>query len=170
MSELSHVDETGKAKMVDISEKGNTKREAIASGCITMKATTLEMIKTGKIAKGAVLETARVAAIMAVKRTHQVIPMCHQLLLTGIDVKFEFTSSTVISITVTVKTTGKTGVEMEALNGVSTAALTLYDMCKAIDKKMVITDIKLLKKTGGKSGIFIREGSDNDKNCCSNNK
>jgi len=162
VAEFSHIDSKGKAKLVDITEKGDTKRKAVATGSISMQATTLQRIKEGKIKKGAVLETARVAAIMAVKRTHEIIPMCHQLLLTGIDVDFVFTDRTRITITVTAKTTGKTGVEMEALNGVSAAALTLYDMCKAVDKKMVIGDIKLLEKTGGKSGNFIREGNNND--------
>ncbi len=162
MAKFSHIDNEGKAKMVDISEKGDTKREAVATGFIKMQPETLQQIKEGKIKKGAVLETARVAAIMAVKKTYELIPMCHQLLLTGIDVDFEFTDSKTITITVTARTTGKTGVEMEALNGVSTAALTLYDMCKAIDKRMVIGDIKLMKKTGGKSGKFVRECNNND--------
>lgn len=162
MGEFSHIDSSGKAKMVDISEKGLTKRRAVASGCIRMKAETLDKIKKGKMKKGAVLETARVAAIMAVKKTYELIPMCHQLLLTGIDVDFKFSSDKTVEITVLVKTTGKTGVEMEALTGVSTAALTIYDMCKAVDKQMVIGDIKLLEKSGGRSGNFIRECNNDD--------
>ncbi len=157
MGEFSHIDESGKARMVDISDKENTERRAIATGCITMQPETLKKIKNGEIEKGAVLETARVAAVMAVKRTHELIPMCHQLLLTGIDIDFDFINDMTIEITVTVKTTGKTGVEMEALTGVSTAALTIYDMCKAVEKRMVIGDIKLMEKTGGKSGKFSRE-------------
>ncbi len=162
MGEFTHIDNSGKAKMVDISEKGATMRKAVATGYISMQPATLEKIQNREIEKGAVLETARVAAIMAAKKTHELIPMCHQLLLTGIDVDFQFINETTIMITVIVKTTGKTGVEMEALTGVSTAALTLYDMCKAVDKTMVIGDIKLIEKTGGKSGKFIRESNKND--------
>ncbi|HLV09036.1 MAG TPA: cyclic pyranopterin monophosphate synthase MoaC [Halanaerobiales bacterium] len=157
MGEFSHIDNNGKAKMVDISEKGTTRRRAVAVASVSMEPKTLKMIKNREMEKGAVLETARIAAIMAVKRTHELIPMCHQILLTGIDVNFKFIDNTKLEITVIAKTTGKTGVEMEALNGVSIAALTVYDMCKAVDKKMVIGDIKLMEKTGGKSGKFIRE-------------
>jgi len=157
VGEFSHIDNNGKAKMVDISEKGASRRRAVAVASVSMEPTTLEKIKKGEMKKGAVLETARVAAIMAIKRTCELIPMCHQLLLTGIDVRFEFYDEKTIKIKAIVKNTGKTGVEMEALTGVSIAALTVYDMCKAVDKKMVIGDIKLMEKTGGKSGNFIRE-------------
>lgn len=153
---FSHIDSSGRAKMVDVTEKDDTKREALAWGTVTMKPETLQLIREGKIEKGAVLETARVAGIMAVKRTWELIPMCHQLLITGIDIEFEFVDDRTIGIRATVRTTGKTGVEMEALTGVSVAALTIYDMCKAVDKGMVISDIKLLRKTGGKSGTYVR--------------
>ncbi len=156
MSRLSHVDSKGKAKMVDVSDKDDTRREALAYGSVTMKPKTLNMIKEGKIEKGAVLETARVAGIMGVKRTPELIPMCHQLLITGIDIDFEFIDERTIGIKVSARTTGKTGVEMEVLTGASIAALTIYDMCKAVDKDMIIGDIKLMKKSGGKSGIYTR--------------
>lgn len=156
MSEFSHIDEKGKAKMVDVTEKRDTVREARARGQITMKKKTLQKIKYGNIEKGAVLETARVAGIMAVKNTSDHIPMCHQLLISGIDVEFSYPDTKTLSIEVAARTTGKTGVEMEAMTGVSITALTVYDMCKAVDKKMKIGEIKLIKKTGGKSGTFIR--------------
>lgn len=156
MSEFSHIDEKGKAKMVDVTEKRDTVREARARGQITMKKETLQKIKYGNIEKGAVLETARVAGIMAVKNTSDHIPMCHQLLISGVDVEFSYPDTKTLSIEVAARTTGKTGVEMEAMTGVSITALTVYDMCKAVDKKMKIGEIKLIKKTGGKSGTFIR--------------
>jgi cyclic pyranopterin monophosphate synthase len=156
MSELSHVDQEGKARMVDVTLKDITVREAVASGRVRMDTATLKLIREGNIEKGAVLETARVAGIMGVKNTAYLIPMCHQLLISGIDIDFQYLDDETIEIKATTRTTGKTGVEMEALTGVSIAALTIYDMCKAIDKKMVIEDIKLLKKSGGKSGTFIR--------------
>lgn len=156
MEQFSHIDSAGRAKMVDVTEKDDTKREALAWGTVTMEPKTLQLIRDGKIEKGAVLETARVAGIMAVKRTWELIPMCHQLLITGIDIEFEFVDDRTIGIKATARTAGKTGVEMEALTGVSVAALTIYDMCKAVDKGMVIGDIKLLRKTGGKSGTYVR--------------
>lgn len=156
MEQFSHIDSAGRAKMVDVTEKDDTKREALAWGTVTMEPKTLQLIRDGRIEKGAVLETARVAGIMAVKRTWELIPMCHQLLITGIDIEFEFVDDRTIGIKATARTTGKTGVEMEALTGVSVAALTIYDMCKAVDKGMVIGDIKLLRKTGGKSGTYVR--------------
>ena len=150
---LSHFDNNGKAIMVDISEKNNTERIAIASGIIKMNSNTLETIKKGDIKKGDVLGVARVAAIMASKNTYNMIPMCHNILLSNAKIDFEIDDeNSSIKITSTVKTTGKTGVEMEALMMVSIAGLTIYDMCKAIDKKMVIGEIKLLEKYGGKSG------------------
>jgi len=157
MKEFTHIDEKGKTKMVDVTDKDETKREAIAYGQIKLKESTLERIKNGQIEKGAVLETARVAGIMSVKKTAELIPMCHPLLITGVDIKFEFENATTLGIYATVRTTGKTGVEMEAFTGVSIAALTVYDMCKAVDKDMVIKNIKLMKKTGGKSGTYVRE-------------
>lgn len=152
--ELSHLNEQGRARMVDVTEKENTKRIAVASGKICMKKETLEKILKQDIKKGDVLSVAQVAAIMAAKRTHEIIPMCHPLMLTGADVTFT-PVDTGIEIRMTVKTTGKTGVEMEALNGVSAAALTIYDMCKAIDRKMWIEKICLLEKDGGRSGHFV---------------
>ncbi|MDI3548378.1 MAG: cyclic pyranopterin monophosphate synthase [Halanaerobiales bacterium] len=157
MSELSHVDSKGKARMVDVTEKNITIREAVAYGCIRMNPGTLKLIREGKIEKGAVLETARVAGIMGVKNTPNLIPMCHQLMISAINIDFQFEDDETIGIKVTARTTGKTGVEMEALTGVSITALTIYDMCKAVDKEMVIGEIKLLRKTGGKSGTYIRE-------------
>ncbi len=157
MSELTHLDKTGDVRMVDVTTKDETKREAMAYGSITMKSETLQLILRKEVTKGAVLETARVAGIMGVKRTAELIPMCHPLLITGIAIDFQIEDDKTIGIRVTVKTTGKTGVEMEALTGVSVTALTIYDMCKAADKGMVIGEIKLLYKTGGKSGAYIRE-------------
>ncbi len=162
MGKLSHVDHEGKARMVDVTNKKDTDRKALAYGQVSMKPETLDLIKEGKIEKGAVLETARVAGIMGVKKTPEIIPMCHQLLITGIDIEFEFKDEQTIGIKATTVTTGKTGVEMEALTGVAVSALTIYDMCKAVDKEMVIGEIKLLQKTGGKSGTFIRGAGEID--------
>lgn len=156
---LTHVDEKGRPKMVDVGEKGDTKRIAVARALIKMQPHTLTMIQEGKMKKGDVLSVAQVAGIMAAKRTSENIPMCHSIFITGVDMDFQIEEEeSVIHIEATVKTVGKTGVEMEALNSVSTAALTIYDMCKAVDKDMVISDIRLIKKTGGKSGTYIREG------------
>ncbi len=161
MSEFSHIDREGKAKMVDVTEKEKTNRQALAKGKIKMKEKTLSMIKKENIQKGPVLETARIAAIMAVKNTASTIPMCHPIAISGIGVNFAYKDNNSIEISVTVKTYDKTGVEMEALNGVSTAALTIYDMCKAVDKDMVIGDIRLIKKTGGKGGYYQRKEGEN---------
>lgn len=145
--------------MVDVGEKDDTTRIAVARALIKMKPHTLAMIKEGKMKKGDVLAVAQVAGIMAAKKTSENIPMCHSIFITGVDMDFQIEEEkSVIHIEATVKTVGKTGVEMEALNSVSIAALTIYDMCKAVDKDMVISDIRLIKKTGGKSGIYIREG------------
>jgi len=154
---FSHIDDKGKVKMVDVSQKDVTERKAIAVGKVIMKTSTLEMIKNGEIKKGAVLETARISGIMGVKKTPDIIPMCHPLLISGIDIEFEFGDKDTIIIKAVVKNSGKTGVEMEALTGVSIAALTIYDMCKAVDKEMIINDIKLSYKSGGESGVFKRE-------------
>lgn len=155
---LTHFDEDGKAIMVDITEKKETKRVAVTSGKITMNLETYNRVKEGTIEKGDVLGVARVAGIMAAKKTSDLIPMCHPLFLTGVEVEFNFLDGELaIEARVTVKTFGKTGVEMEALTAVSTTLLTIYDMCKAMDKSMIISDIKLCKKTGGKSGEFINE-------------
>jgi cyclic pyranopterin phosphate synthase len=155
---LTHFDEEGRSRMVDVTEKGETVREAVAEGFIKMEPETLRLLIEGKMAKGRnVFEVARVAAVMAVKQTHNLIPMCHPLLITGVDVYFEpDTANSKVDIQVKVKMAGRTGVEMEALTGLSVAALTIYDMCKAVDKGMVIGDIRLMKKTGGKSGTYVR--------------
>lgn len=155
---FTHFDEKGGSRMVDVGDKSPTKREATAGGRIYMKKETLDAILEMRIKKGNVFEVARVAAIMAVKRTSDLIPMCHPLSITAAEVDFKpDTDNAAVDIFVTARLTGKTGVEMEALTGVSVAALTIYDMCKAADKEMVISDIRLLKKSGGKSGDFIRE-------------
>lgn len=153
--EFTHFNEHGKAKMVDVSEKDETKRTATAKGSISMKSGTIEIIKQGKIKKGDVLSVAQVGGITGAKKTWDLIPMCHNIFLTGADIKFNILE-TEIEIEATVSTVGKTGVEMEALTAVSMAALTIYDMCKAIDKDMVINNIRLIKKVGGKSGEYIR--------------
>lgn len=153
--EFTHFNEHGKAKMVDVSEKSETKRTATAKGSISMKLGTIEIIKQGKIKKGDVLSVAQVGGITGAKKTWDLIPMCHNIFLTGADIKFNILE-TEIEIEATVSTVGKTGVEMEALTAVSMAALTIYDMCKAIDKDMVINNIRLVKKVGGKSGEYIR--------------
>lgn len=153
---LTHFNKDGKAYMVDVSEKNETKRIAISSGKIFTNDETFKKIKEGDIKKGDVLGVARVAAIMAAKKTSELIPMCHPLFLTGVDIEFKLDElNQSVECIATVKTTGKTGVEMEALTAVNVALLTIYDMCKAMDKKMVIGEIKLLEKQGGKSGHFI---------------
>jgi cyclic pyranopterin phosphate synthase len=150
---LSHIDESGRARMVDVTAKDETQRVAVAKGRVVMKPATLRLLESGEIAKGNVLTTAQVAGIMAAKKTHELIPMCHPLLLTGIAVDLEpMAGASAVEITATVRTTGKTGVEMEALTAVSVAALTVYDMCKAVDRGMRIQDVRLVSKTGGKSG------------------
>ena len=155
---LTHLDETGRARMVDVGEKPDTQRVAVARGRIVMQPATLEAIRAGNIKKGDVVAVAQVAGIFGAKSTHQLIPMCHPLLLTHVDLSFEFqTEQNAIDITATVKTTGKTGVEMEALTAVSIAALTIYDMAKSMDRGMRIQDIRLVQKTGGKSGEIILE-------------
>ena len=157
-NELSHFDKDGKAVMVDISGKNETERTAVATGEIRMNPDTLRTIKEGNIKKGDVLGVARVAAIMASKNTYNAIPMCHNILLSSAKIEFETDDkNSLIKIKSTVKTTGKTGVEMEALMMVSVAGLTIYDMCTAIDKGMIIGEIKLEEKLGGKSGVWKRE-------------
>ena len=157
MTEFTHINEEGRARMVDVSEKMDTNREAIACGSIFMKSSTLARIKEGNIKKGDVLSVAQVAGIMGAKKTSDLIPMCHNIFITGSDIHFELREETgEVYIEAKVKSTGKTGVEMEALMAVSTAALTIYDMCKAVDKEMHIGQIYLLEKTGGKSGHYKR--------------
>jgi len=154
---LTHFDDEGKARMVDVSEKGATARVAVASGSISMKVDTLRLIKQGKIEKGDVLGVARVAGIMAAKKTSELIPMCHPLSITSVAIDFAIDDKkNRVVIKSTVKVTGQTGVEMEALTATSVAALTIYDMCKAVDKQMIIGEIMLLEKSGGKSGTFRR--------------
>lgn len=155
--DLTHFNEQGRAKMVDVSEKDVTSRTAVARTMVTMAPETLARIKEGRIGKGDVLAVASVAGVMAAKKTSDIIPMCHPLPLTGIDIHFSDNGNDELYIEGTVKTTGKTGVEMEALTAVSAAALTVYDMCKALQKDMVIGPTRLESKTGGKSGDYSRE-------------
>ncbi len=157
MSDLTHFDKAGRGRMVDVSDKKITTRIAMASGEIHMLENTLQHIQQGKLKKGDVLAIADVAAIMGAKKTPDLIPMCHPLMLSGIDVSFsELTEACGLKVEVSVKCKGKTGVEMEALTAVSTALLTIYDMCKAVDKGMRLNNIQLEEKTGGKSGDFKR--------------
>lgn len=154
-NKLTHFDNKGNAVMVDVSNKNETERIAIATGTVKASSETIELIKSGQIGKGDVLGVARVAGIMAMKNTSNLIPMCHPVMITGSSIDFEIDSEkNEIRITATSEVVHKTGVEMEALTGVSIAALTIYDMCKAVDKRMVIGDIHLVKKLGGKSGEF----------------
>ena len=153
---LTHLNEKGQAHMVDIQEKHDTKRKAIASGLITMKSETLALILDAAIPKGDVLATARIAGIMAAKKTSDLIPMCHPLALSNVSVDIVAEGKTTLKIIATAKLTGKTGVEMEALSAVSIAALTIYDMCKAVDRSMQISEIQLDHKSGGKSGTYNR--------------
>jgi len=155
---LTHVDPAGRPRMVDVSAKATTAREAVAAGSVYMTAATLALVTYGKAAKGDVLTTAQLAGIMAAKRTHELIPLCHPLPLTGIEVALAADRKrSAIDITATVRTTAQTGVEMEALTAVSVAALTVYDMLKAAQKDIRIGDIRLLRKRGGKSGDFATE-------------
>ena len=178
MSELTHFDEAGRARMVDVGAKSETTREAVATGRVRMRAETLRRIRAGAMAKGDVLAVAQVAGVMAAKQTPQIIPMCHTLLLTGVDLAFELRDApdaagepsgaeqtgvaeagerrASIALRATVRTVGRTGAEMEALTAVSAAALTIYDMCKAVDRAMVLGDIQLQRKSGGKSGLYER--------------
>lgn len=160
MSKLSHIDRYGKAKMVDVTAKEITKREAVAKGSVFMQPGTLKAISANEIKKGDVLAVAKIAGIMAAKKAGEIIPLCHPLNITSVDIFFEpQPKRECIDITAIVKVAGQTGVEMEALTAVSAAALTIYDMCKAIDKGMLISDIRLVKKTGGKSGTYVRTGN-----------
>ena len=160
---LTHLDDQGRARMVDVGHKADTQREAVARGKILLKPETLALIQNQAIAKGDVLAVAQVAGVMAAKRTHELVPMCHPLLLTHVSLNFEPHQTeqpdalAQIEITATVRTTGKTGVEMEALTAVSVAGLTIYDMCKAVDRGMRIDGIRLARKSGGKSGDIILE-------------
>ena len=155
MTKLTHLDESGAAHMVDVSAKADTVREAVAEGRIQMSAEALQAIAEGSAKKGDVLATARIAGIMAAKKTSELIPLCHPLILSKIAVDFTFESDG-IRATSRVRLTGQTGVEMEAMTAVSVALLTIYDMAKALDKAMTITEIRLLTKSGGKSGDWVR--------------
>ena len=155
MGQLTHLDDNGRPRMVDVGDKADSKRIGVAKGTITMKEETLERIIQGDMSKGDVLGVAQTAGIMAVKETWEAIPMCHNIPITGVSMDFDIDHAhRAIHITCRATTQGKTGIEMEALHGVSVAALTIYDMCKAIDRGMKITDIRLTEKTGGKSGDY----------------
>ena len=154
---LTHIGEDGSAHMVDVGDKTETVREAVASGKVVMQPATLKTVLAGDAKKGDVIGTARIAGIMAAKKTHELIPLCHPLMLSKISIDFDQGADFVgLSVKATVRLSGKTGVEMEALTAVSVACLTIYDMAKALDKGMEIGDIKLLSKTGGKSGTWVR--------------
>lgn len=157
MSDLTHFDDQGRSRMVDVGEKPVTVRTATASGRVRMTAATVALIRDRKLSKGDVLEVARLAGIMAAKQTPALIPLCHSLPLDGVTVDFEFDSDETLRITATVKVTARTGVEMEALTAVAVAALTVYDMCKSVDRAMAIERIQLDEKSGGRSGHFVRE-------------
>ncbi len=155
---LSHLDVKGKPRMVDISAKSDTVREAVAVGLVKMKAATMKLLREGTVAKGDVLSVAQLAGIMAAKKTSNLIPLCHPILLADINVEFELLPrENAVVITASVKSTGKTGVEMEAMTAVAVSALTIYDMCKAVDRGMRIENIRLLRKSGGKSGTIELE-------------
>jgi len=162
MNDLTHFSESGRARMVDVSEKSNTQRVAIASGVLRMQPATLERIRTGRMAKGDVLTVADVGAVMAAKRTPDIIPMCHAIALTGVDVAFseiiepDASGCLGIKVVATTSCVGQTGVEMEALCAANVALLTIYDMCKAIDRGMRIESVQLEEKRGGKSGVWKR--------------
>ncbi|HEY1296648.1 MAG TPA: cyclic pyranopterin monophosphate synthase MoaC [Chloroflexota bacterium] len=158
MTGLTHLDETGRGRMVDVSDKDVTRREATARAVVEMQADTARLIASGGMAKGDVLAVAQVAGVMAAKRTPDLIPLCHPLPITGVDMAFDLdVDRALLEIRATVRVTGRTGVEMEALTAASVAALTVYDMCKAVDRGMTISSIQLLHKAGGKSGEFTRD-------------
>ncbi|MDP2727151.1 MAG: cyclic pyranopterin monophosphate synthase MoaC [Dehalococcoidia bacterium] len=158
MSDLTHLDPSGRAKMVDVSQKPDTEREAIARGRVVMAPETFRLVKEGRSAKGDVLAVAQVAGIMAAKQTPQLIPMCHPLNLTSVSIHFDLMEvEHAVDISAAVRTLGKTGVEMEALTAVAVCALTIYDMCKAVDRGMRIESIRLARKSGGKSGVMELE-------------
>jgi len=158
MKKLTHFDETGAARMVDVSGKEATVRVAVAGARVTMEQATLRLIVDRKVAKGDVFGVARVAGIMAAKRTPDLIPMSHPLDLAAVEIAFEpDRKASCVDILATVRTTGRTGVEMEALTAAAVAGLTIYDMCKSVDRAMTVDDVRLLKKTGGKSGTYVRK-------------
>ena len=157
-AKLSHLDEKGRARMVDVAGKAVTRREAIAEAFVNMKGATLALISGGRAAKGDVFAVARIAGIQAAKRTHELIPLCHALPLSSVSVDFEVSGKTVLRIETCARCEGKTGVEMEALTAASVAALTVYDMVKAVDRGMEIQCVRLLEKRGGKSGDWVNDG------------
>ena len=158
MPKLSHLDEQGRAKMVDVSDKDITSRIAVARGTIHMRAETLALIRANKIEKGDVFSVARVAGIMAAKKTSELIPMCHPLNITSVEIDLTLAENPArVEIEASVRVSGQTGVEMEAMTAVAVAGLTIYDMCKAVDREMSIGEIRLVKKSGGKSGTFLRK-------------
>ncbi len=159
MDELSHVNKKGEARMVDVSQKDDTLREAVVTGRVRMQPATLQKIKQNQIKKGDVLAVARVAGIMAAKKTPELIPMCHPIIIDNISVDFAFENEDYIKIKASAKSSGKTGVEMEALVAATVAAVTIYDMCKAVDRGMVIEQVCLQSKKGGKSGTYKRAES-----------
>jgi cyclic pyranopterin phosphate synthase len=158
VEELSHIDDQGRPKMVDVSAKPDTKRQAVAKGVVRMQASTLERIRKGQMAKGDVLAVAQLAGIMAAKETPHLIPLCHPILIGEVKLEFKLDEkNSTVEIATTVKSTGKTGVEMEALTATAVAALTIYDMCKSIDRGIKIENIRLVQKSGGKSGTITLE-------------
>ncbi len=156
-TKLTHIDENGTSRMVDVSEKKVTERIAVAHARVTMKPETFKLIMDKKVTKGDVLGVARVAGIMAAKKTNELIPMCHPLNINSVKIDYTNNNQDSIEITSEVKVSAKTGVEMEALTAVSICALTIYDMCKSADRSMLISEVYLIKKTGGKSGTFINK-------------
>jgi cyclic pyranopterin phosphate synthase len=161
MSKLTHIDETGAARMVDVGDKSSTSRVAVAAASVRMQPDTLSLIASGEHGKGDVLAVSRVAGIQAAKKCFELIPLCHPLMLDAVEVRFELDEDTsCVRIEASCRVTGKTGVEMEALTAATVAALTIYDMCKAVDRGMVIGGVALLRKEGGKSGRWVREATD----------
>ncbi len=158
MKKLTHIDEAGRPRMVDITEKPDTHRRAVANGLVRMQPSTLELIKKRQVAKGDVLSVAQLAGITAAKQTPNLIPLCHPILISEVKIEFDIDDKeSTVAITATVYSTGKTGVEMEALTATAVAALTIYDMCKAVDRGMKIENIRLIRKSGGKSGTITLE-------------
>jgi cyclic pyranopterin phosphate synthase len=158
MSELSHFDAHGASRMVDVGDKPVTERQARASGRVRMRPETVALIRDRRVAKGDVLEVARLAGIMAAKRTAELVPLCHPLAIDSVAVSFAFPDDHTVVVQAEARATARTGVEMEALVAVSVAALTIYDMCKSVDRKMVVEQVRLEEKSGGQSGHFVREG------------
>lgn len=160
MADLTHIDDKGAARMVDVGDKPETERVAVAGAVVLMEAETLDLLAKGSHKKGDVLAVARIAGIQAAKKCSDLIPLCHPLMLNSVDVDFELDENLHrVLLTARCKVSGKTGVEMEALTAVSVAALTIYDMCKAVDRGMQIQDVRLLEKQGGKSGHWLRDGA-----------